>query len=169
MQRLISFCLILTVGLVLTACDQTSSEPQTSTPDWLLTQAPSNSVDVAAAKRSVTEGQTIVIRGRIGGSANPITLESGVLLLMDPAIPPCSDNPSDACVIPWDYCCETPDTKIANTATIQLRDASGTPIALTPTDLAPLDTLIIIGTVGPRPNKETLMIYATNIYKEPGA
>jgi hypothetical protein len=86
---------------------------------------------------------------------------------MDLAIPSCADNPDDSCPVPWDYCCETPETITANAATVQIVDADGQPISGDPTahGLAPLDEIMVVGTVGPRPNESVLTIRATGIYR----
>src|SRR5690606_34806163 len=75
-------------------------------PAWLLTSAPDAPVDVGAAKQSASEGDTIALRGRIGGRSDPMSADSAVFVVMDPAIPSCADNPGDTCATPWDYCCE---------------------------------------------------------------
>ena len=137
--------------------------------DWLLDSAPSGAVDVAAVKASAAEGDRVVVRGQIGGRKEPISGESGVFIIMDPAVPACSDIPGDMCTTPWDYCCETPQSITANAATIQLRDELGIPISFGSDALTPLDTVVVSGTVGPRPNNETLVIYAYGVYVTPNA
>jgi hypothetical protein len=134
--------------------------------NWLLAQAPADAVGVAAAKASAAEGDEVVVRGRIGGRKDPMSADSPVFIIMDPAIPSCADNAGDGCPTPWDYCCETPESLAANTATVQLVDETGTPLVVDATaSLEPLDEVIVTGTVGPRPEETVLTIRATGVHR----
>ena len=162
---------VLLVALLTTGCGEAD---KASSPDgsvdhmgWLLDSAPPGAVDVAAVKASAAEGDTVVVRGRIGGRKQPISADSGIFILMDPALSACSDIPEDTCATPWDYCCETPEAITANTATIQIRDDLGKSISFDSGVLTPLDTVVVTGTVGPRLNNETLVIYASGVYVVP--
>ncbi len=88
---------------------------------------------------------------------------------MDPALPSCRER-GDGCRKPWDYCCETPETIAANSATVQLVDDGRDPRAI---DLGthgfePLDEVVVVGTVGPRPNEAMLVINAEKIHRVTG-
>ena len=169
----------LVCAAILAACDSGRS-PQpaarapagsggtgAAAPAWLLAQAPADAVGVAAVKAGAKEGDTVTIRGRIGGRADPMTPGSPIFVIMDPSIPSCRDNPEDRCATPWDYCCETPETKAANNATIQVVDASGAPItdSLEAAGFAPLDEVIAVGVVGPRPDPSVLVVRATALHR----
>lgn len=170
MTRWIHFSSVLLAGLMLVGCggdEAAQGEPTASSAAWRLADAPGDAVDVAAAKASVAEGDSIVVRGRIGGRMEPISPDSGVFVIMDPAVPSCADMPGDACQTPWDYCCETPQSITANAATVQLRDAEGNPVRLASGALTPLSEVIVTGTVAPRPNSDTLMIHATGVHVVP--
>jgi hypothetical protein len=73
----------------------------------------------------------------------------------------------DHCPTPWDYCCETPASKLANSATIQLVDGAGQPLSidLESFGLKPLEEVIVVGTVGLRPSGDVLMIHATGLHR----
>lgn len=160
--------LVVMVCLAVAGCgdDQAATGPQAAvTPAaWQLNTAPPNAVDVAAAKTTAKAGDTLAIRGVIGGRLSPLTEASGLIVLMDPAIPSCAANPDDHCPTPWDYCCETASTISSNAATVQLRDASGQPLSLPAGAYSELDELIVVGTVAPRPNDETLVLHASGLY-----
>lgn len=134
---------------------------------WKLSEAPADAVDVAAAKATAGAGDLVTVRGRIGGRAQPISADSGVFVIIDPSLPACSDIPGDACPVPWDYCCEPAEAIMANAATIQLRDADGDSVALPANALSPLDRVVVVGRVGPRPDPATFVVLATGIYVEP--
>ncbi len=167
----------------LNACDQANTPPpntnnstnntsnasgsNTTTPTWILAAAPADAVPVATLKASATEGQHVVIRGRIGGRADPISADSPVLIIMDPALASCADIEGDTCATPWDYCCETPASIAANNATIQVVDAAGEPItgSLAAAGLEPLAEIIVVGVVAARPDPSVLTIRATGIHR----
>lgn len=167
----------------LAGCEQSSTETGGTTtgaasgsaagaasPAWLLTSAPADTVDVSAAKASASEGDQIAVRGRIGGRSDPMSADSAVFVVMDPAIPSCADNPGDTCATPWDYCCEPQEVITANAATIQLVGEDGAPLAidLRKHGIEPLDEVIAVGTVAARPSEQTLIIKATGLYRAGG-
>lgn len=139
------------------------------TTSWKLAEMPEAAMSVTEAKAAVSEGDAIVLQGRVGGRMDPITPDSGLFLLMDTVVPSCAASDDDHCPTPWDYCCETPASKVANAATVQIRDAEGEPIAFGGEDLSPLDVVTIVGTVAPRPNNETLVVHATGVFVVPAA
>ena len=167
--------IVLTVAFAaaLVGCENRSSEQAAGAPgarpSWLLASAPADARPVAEAKADAAEGDRVVVRGVIGGRKAPMSAESGVFVMMDPSIPSCLDE-GDNCKTPWDYCCETPESITANNATVQLVDAAGKPLELdlASQGLSPLDELIVVGTVGPRPTEQVLTIRATAIYKVGG-
>ncbi|MFW5681973.1 MAG: hypothetical protein ACOC1G_03120, partial [Phycisphaeraceae bacterium] len=73
----------------------------------------------------------------------------------------------DGCPAPWDYCCEAPETIRANAATVQLLDEDGnaSDISATAAGLVPLDEVVIVGTVGPRPAADVLTVQASGVYR----
>ncbi len=161
-------CLLLLTGCGEDSQNSTTTEPQAAaSSSWMLSALPEGALPVAQAKADAKEGDTITLVGRIGGRSEPITASSGLFVVMDPAIPSCADNPEDKCAKPWDYCCETQETITANAATIQLRDAEGNPVTLAEGDLEPLSQVTVVGTVAPRPNNDTLIVYATGLYVQP--
>jgi len=177
MNRPHTLALPVAVAALLTACaesDSGSSAAAANTNDtsWLLTSAPADAAPVAAAKSSAEQGQQVVIRGRIGGRMDPITPESSAFTIVDLEIPYCGqvDPEDDHCQTPWDYCCEAPSSLQASTATVQIVDAEGLPAQTDPVaaGLGPLDEVIVVGTVGPRPTPEVLMIRATGVHRVGG-
>jgi len=131
---------------------------------------PEGAIDVAAAKQTAKEGDAVVVRGRIGGRVDPISNDKAVFVIVDPALHSCDQNEGDTCATPWDYCCETPETMSANNATVQIVDAAGLPIAIDvqAVGLKPLDTIVIVGTVGPRPSSQVLTVKATGVHRVGG-
>lgn len=160
---------VLVLGLMLIGCDKgepAASAPSAAPATWLVSSAPGDAVDVKAAKAQVKEGDIVTVRGKIGGRMEPITGESGLFVMMDPAVPSCADLHADACKTPWDYCCEAPESITANAATVQVIGDDGEPAALGGR-LSPLDEVIVTGEVQSRDNDKTLIIRATEVYVAP--
>jgi hypothetical protein len=139
-------------------------------PSWLLTAAPDGAVEIAAAKQSAAEGDQIVLRGRIGGRRDAMSADSATFVMMDTGIPSCADDPDETCSTPWDYCCEPKEVKEANNATVQLVDGTGAAVTadLTSLGIEPLDEVVVIGTVAPRPTQGILIIHAKGIHRVGG-
>ena len=163
------------MALTLAACKKTesaqSSAPAPANTAFVLASMPEGAVDVGEAKKSVKEGDAVTIRGRIGGRAKPMSENVALFIMMDPAVPSCAEGDDDHCPVPWDYCCETPETIMANSATVQVMGDDGAvlPVSLEKqAGLEPLDEVIVVGTVGPRPSDGALVIYANGLYKVGG-
>jgi hypothetical protein len=159
---------VLACPILFAACGKgTSTQTKAPAPDWLLAEAPAGDVSVSHAKSTAAEGEKILLMGRIGGRRDPISADSATFILIDAALPSCADNPADRCATPWDYFCETPESLVANTATIQIVDSAGLvrSINLKTLGIAPLDTVVITGTVAARPNPQTLVIKADTLHR----
>jgi hypothetical protein len=158
--------------LMLSACGEspdtkTTQSTDAPTPAWVLASAPAQASDVATAKQSAEEGDQITLRGRIGGRKDPIADGSPVFTIVDLAIPHCKQLHGDRCPTPWDYCCEDPRTLTDNAATVQIVDAQGRPIDASPAahGFAPLDEVIVVGSVAPRPDDRVLTVRATAVHR----
>ena len=158
--------------LLMSGCDATSSEPAaqaettTQADAWVLTSVPEGAVSITEAKATAKEGDQVIIKGRIGGRMTPISADSPVFLIVDLELEYCGQFDDDGCPTPWDYCCETPNTITTNSATVQIMgDGAIDPISA---GLNPLDEIVLIGTVGPRPDSQVLTIKTTGIYRTDG-
>ena len=176
MLRITTIALTTSTILLLSGCSESVSEPQTQAPstenteqptphDWVLTSPPEGDVSITEAKANAKEGDQIVIRGRIGGRHEPISADSPVFTIVDLGLEYCGQTTDDRCGTPWDYCCETRATIASNSATVQVQ---GDAINLIGAGLEPLDEIILIGTVGPRPDQQMFTILATGIYRVDG-
>lgn len=172
MSRYTSATIALSTLLMLAGCSDSAAPTETTSTDahpatnssdvaWVLTQAPAGDVSITEAKANAKEGDQIVLRGRIGGRHAPMSEESPVFTVVDLALPFCGQLSEDQCGTPWDYCCETPATIASNSATVQVM---GEGVDLAEAGLEPLDEVILIGTVGPRPDEQVLTIRATGVY-----
>ena len=83
-----------------------------------------------------------VVSGRIANVVSGFA----VFTLMDSSLPYCGEkNKEDGCKTPWDYCCESSDTRTANSLLVEVRDAKGKPIAGSLGDLRLLDAVTVVG------------------------
>lgn len=93
-----------------------------------VSNAPSGAVNVAKARNAPQRGDSITLKGRIGGRKDPFVTGRAVFTLVDVNVKTCAENPGDSCPTPWDYCCEPADLLTKNSATIQVADAQGRPL-----------------------------------------
>lgn len=109
------------------AAPATSGQAAASLPESYFADAiPGTPVDVAALKTTAKEGDEVVVRGRIGGSAHPFVDGRASFMLADVGnIVACNDRPSDSCSKPWDFCCESREDIVKNTATVQVVGPDG--------------------------------------------
>jgi hypothetical protein len=171
---LISSLLLMTTALAgcggsSTPADDASAQAGPGATTWLLADMPSGAVPVAQAKQTAREGDQVVVRGRIGGRPDPMSHDVAMFVMMDPALPSCRER-GDGCRKPWDYCCETTETITANSATVQLIDDARDPMAINlgTHGFEPLDEVVVVGTVAPRPNEAMLVIHAQKIHRVSG-
>lgn len=166
-----AFVLILSFSLLLAACGENSSNiisgGASDVPTWVLTTEPDDAQSVSVLKASAKEDDKVVLRGRIGGRVQPLTDGSSVFTVVDLNIPYCGQNSGESCPTPWDYCCETSETIAMNSATIQIVDGEGRRLDSSPTEygFAPLDEVVVVGSVAPRPDDRVLTVRATGVYR----
>ncbi len=136
-------------------------------PDLFLNSAPGNALSVREAKANNASGGELIVRGRIGGRRDPFVTGSAVFLLVDKALPTCTERHGDGCRTPWDYCCEPADELRAATATVQVVDNDGNPLKVElrgRTGLEPGAEVIVVGHRADADGGDGLVINATGIY-----
>jgi len=152
-----------------TTADATAQAPADTGPVWLLASNPGEAMSIADARAKATEGDTVTIRGIIGGRKDALSGEAGVFVLMDESVNnACVSSGDDHCGTPWDYCCASQEEIMANNASVQLVGEDGRTIAknLREFGIEELDTVVIVGAVGARPTENVLTIRASKIFVE---
>jgi hypothetical protein len=143
--------------------------PRDSMPaGFFLREQPRDARDLSEVRKDgkYKKGDTVAVRGVIGGSSQPFVPERAVFTLMGSALKPCSANPEDKCTQPWDYCCETRADIAANSATIRVVNDRGQPLR---TDikgrsgLKELSEVVVVGKVA-ETSRGTLILDAQAIY-----
>ena len=135
-----------------------------------VTEAPKDAKDVAALKKSAKKGDTIVLRAKVGGRAEPFAKNRALFTVADRALKSCDEIPGDTCPRPWDYCCESAESKKANLATVQFTGVDGKPLkvgAQSAGGLEPLALIVVEGVVSEIDDKGTFVIDAKKVYVEP--
>lgn len=77
-------------------------------------------VGVIDAKASVSDGQKIVLQGRVKDFVD----DQAVVTVTDTSLKSCKET-GDNCPTPWDFCCHSKVEITSNSATVKLVGASG--------------------------------------------
>src|SRR5947208_11897279 len=94
----VGFAVILCAG-----CNQSSSPvasnsaPPVSGAKYLLTAEPAGAKGVSDVRQGATDGDDVVIVGRIGGSTKPWVAGRAAFQIVDPALKSCQDTEGDNC------------------------------------------------------------------------
>lgn len=133
---------------------------------FFLASAPADAKTVEEVRTGAKAGETVAIKGRVGGSESPFVAGRAVFTLVGPGIPACADAGDDHCQTPWDYCCETPEDIAAHSATIQVVNDTGALLRANlkgDHGLKELDELIVVGKIA-QADEKALIVHATGIY-----
>ena len=165
-------------GLLLISCDQ-SSPPGSSAGAGATAprpRCPTRSswpkrrpirTPIPALKKSARKATRWSCVWSSAGANGRFVDNRAIMTVVEGAMPNQCLSPDDACTTPWDYCCESPEALKENLAAVQINDAEGRPLEVdleASPRLKPLATLVVRGTVGPRPDAQTLVINASGIY-----
>jgi len=166
-------CLSLAVGCsnnspAPPAADSAEAAPQVDGSQYLLDAEPEGSTDVIAVRESASDGDEVVITGRIGGSANPWIDGRAAFSIVDPSLTACSDIPGDACEKPWDYCCQT-DKLPTSTALVKFVDDNGKPLAVDSRELLAVKELqtVVVRGKAKRDEAGNLTVLASQMFVRP--
>lgn len=149
--------------------DSTSKTKTATMPNGVIvSKAPASPTPITELKASAKEGDEVVMRVVIGGREKPVVSKRAVMTVVDAGQFNNCLSEEDHCPTPWDYCCAAPEDLAKNLATIQVVDAKGQPLALDllASNLKPMTTLVVKGNVGPRPDQNTLIVNASQIFIE---
>jgi hypothetical protein len=126
-------------------------------------------MSVLEARQSFKIGESILVKGRIGGIRKPFSEHFSSLVLTDDSTETCERISGDGCPTPWDACCVGRDKLIAARLTVQIVDEKGRPFEMPLRDvkgLKELDSLRVQGKVAKGSDEKNLMINAQKIMRE---
>jgi hypothetical protein len=165
---------LLTIVWVV-GCSEPAVEVRKSNYDgakFVLPSEPTGGQNVIEARESSSDGEYIVIIGRIGGGLNPWVDDRAAFTIVDPTLLACSDAKEDgetcSCKTPWDYCCET-DKLAGATALVKFVESDGSVVghdARAVFGLTELQTVVIQGTAD-RDDAGNLTVLATGMFVKP--
>jgi len=89
--------------------------------------------DLSEVRRSasLSVGDAVTFRGRVGGSSQPFASDRAELSLVGAGISPCDQSTKEPCRTPWDFCGRERQEVLAHSVKVQLVDASGRPLRTT--------------------------------------
>lgn len=145
-----------------------SAAPSAEGAAFILTEAPAGSKSVVAARESATDGEDVVVEGRIGGAENPWVEGRAAFQIVDRSLVPCNERHGDSCKTPWDYCCDG-DKLSESLATVKFLDADGKTLASDARQLlgvTELQTVVVKGKAK-RDESGNLTVFATALHVKP--
>jgi len=141
------------------------SGPTVNRSSFLLSMEPQVATSIIKVRENASDGDDVVIVGRIGGSENPWIEGRAAFSIVDGSLKACSDIEGDNCPQPWDYCCET--SKLPNaTALVKIVDEGGNLVTTDARELfevKELSTVIVKGKAK-RDDAGNLTVLADGVY-----
>jgi hypothetical protein len=172
-RAILCFAILLAAVFTWLGCDRApavkaSDAAGNNLPSGLIaTTAPAGAKDILELKRTAKDGDAVVLRGRIGGRKDPIGENRAIITLIDVSLVPCNQKPEDRCATPWDACCQTPETIIANSATVEVVDGNGQLLKANLAGkggIAPMKQILVTGKVAGPVDQKNLLVRASSIY-----
>ncbi len=139
-----------------------------------VSESPKDPKSVATIKKDAKKGDTVVFSAKIGGRAEPFVKNRAIFMVADRSLKSCNEIPGDTCAKPWDYCCESPESKKLNMMTLQFVGSDGKTLKVGAqgshgTDspaLEPLALIVVEGTVTEKDDKGNCTVNITKIFVE---
>ena len=166
------FAIVLLMIGSFVGCSETRTEARQSSYDaskFVLTTEPEGGKNVIDVRESSSDGEEIVIIGRIGGSVNPWVDDRAAFSIVDSSLLACSDEKGEgescSCKTPWDYCCET-DKLPGAMVLVKFVEGDGSVVchdARATFGLKELQTVVIRGTAE-RDDAGNLTVLATGMF-----
>ncbi len=168
MKKSIILTLCLGIAFVIGCAQEKANEPSQPSIDgtkFLLTKEPEGAVDIIEARKTVKDGDDVLVVGRIGGSKNPWIDDLAAFTIADRSLKACNDTHCGKCQTPWDYCCQRHLLPTA-TAFVKIVDENGLTVKMDARKLLnvkELTTLVIQGKAK-RDDSGNLTVLATGVY-----
>ena len=177
----VGMLLVILCSLPLVGCGEDSSPSPRDSLDgrnqsgvslpkgMFLESAPGDARSIIELKKTAKEGDEVLMHVVIGGRARPFVENRAIMTVVEMTMPNQCTFPGEHCTTPWDFCCASPEELRENSATVQINDAQGRLLKVdlpAASPLKPMSILLVRGTVGPRPDEQTLVVNASGIYVE---
>jgi hypothetical protein len=125
---LLSSCVAFAIGCNGPAANPPAASPSAEGVRFRLTTEPASAQDVKAARESAKDEEEVTLVGRIGGDVDPWVEGQAAFMIVDNSLKPCNENGDDACLTPWDYCCDT-DVLPQSKAMVKIVGDDGRPLS----------------------------------------
>lgn len=163
------------IGLLSGCGSQQMPEPTTPEPvpaAFTATRPAGTPVAIPDARAQLQPGDPVVLAGKIMGVSNPFVEGRGVFVIGDEATLTSCDlmGEDDHCPTPWDACCDSPEARLAGTATIQVLGDEGKVLARGLKGVGGLQELsrvVVAGTVAPQATPDSLVVNAQALHVLP--
>lgn len=172
MKRL-SLILSALLPIAFTACEKEAASPQAATApavslaSYFTESAPADPQQIGTVRTSAKPGDTVTVSGLVMGREHPFVEGRAAFIIGDPTkLTPCNKMPDDHCKTPWDACCDSPELKKENTATVQIAE-NGRVLKQSlkgEHGLKELSAVTLTGTVDKASTPEALIINATALH-----
>ena len=162
--------LILSAFLTLTAPPATPPVAPSIPDAVFVAEMPKDAKSAAWVKKNAKQGDTVVFEAKIGGRGESFIKNRASFMVADRSLKSCNEIEGDTCAKPWDYCCETPESKKLNMLMVQVVDSNGKLLkceAKGVHGLEPLALVVIEGVVTATDDKGNCMIDAKKIWVKP--
>ena len=135
-------------------------------PQYIASAEPDGAMPVGEARAQSSDGEAVVLLGRIGGSTEPFVEGLAAFTIVDPKVEWCP--PDCGCATPWDYCCTLNEVR-DNIATVKVVNDQGKPVAEHAKALLGVKelSLIVVEGTAQRDGEGNLSVLARKVFIRP--
>jgi hypothetical protein len=128
---------------------------------YRLAAEPAAARGVSEVRQSAQDGDEVVVVGRVGGSAKPLTDGRASFLMVDPSL-----KPTEGCECPWDFCEYSKEELLAATVAVKVVDDQGRSLPAGARELFGLKELstVVVKGKARRDDKGNLTVLASGLY-----
>ncbi len=168
MNRFITIMSTLLLVVTLAACGGDTSDSGATPTDGssakvLLDKDPAGAVSITDA-RAKQEGDEVTVFGRI----SKLPGQYVAFTLTDETLDYCGRGTEceGTCTTPWDYCCIQSEKVSAGSLPVEMRDASGNPVALSDTEMFRLlDLVAVKGTLQKTESGGMMLVIKEGVFR----
>jgi hypothetical protein len=170
-MKILELMCALAFGLAPACGSDTATEPvrPSDVPEsFFLATRPEAARPVGEVVASASEGDDVVVVGRVGGAKKVFVDGYAAFTIIDPKIEPCGADKMDTCPTPWDYCCDSPEVLAANGLSVELAE-DGKTLKASPRGFHGLDhlkTVVVAGKIA-KDAAGNVRVLASGLHVEP--
>lgn len=133
---------------------------------YLLAAEPSGAKGVVEVRKDASDGDAIVMVGRIAGSKKPFVDGRASFSVIDLEIKPCGLEDDESCEFPWDCCCTPKNVLFHSMANIKFEGPDGKTLGVSAKELLGVKEMAIVVVTGKanRDDKGNLTVVANGLH-----